>query len=318
MRVTVAVKAFLAHRRVTCVASTLVRYEADLDIWLTWRSARAEQYGPCIQDVTITELRALLAERSATCSAWTVRSLRRTLQGLWNFLAYETDAHGRPVLTDVQQTFFRNNRLPNPRVPTEERPALTPEQLEALLEAAGDGADEESARNRAIMLLLWESGLRVHELAKLTQADVRLAERTAYVIGKGNRPDAVFWGPRASAALRRYLALRRGPRDHGPLFRGVSTRNDGGAVTANLVRLCIKRIAADAGITLPKGSPCHCFRHGFARELRRRGLTRAQVGELLRDRTPAVVDSYLGLDIAPRRQVHRQAFGEMPPRPAAE
>ncbi|HMQ31568.1 MAG TPA: tyrosine-type recombinase/integrase [Chloroflexaceae bacterium] len=291
-----AIRAFVAARRPRCVPGTLRCYRERLGDWLRWRRGR----GPALADVTLAELRAYLAALGTRCRPRTVHNHYRALRALWRWL------DGEGAVGPQQARFFVPGRLSLPPVVERERPAVTRAQVEQLL--AGGDEGEEGARNRAIVLLLWESGLRVGELAALAQADVDLAERQARVIGKGSKEGYVFWGPRAAAALRRYLRVRRGP-IAGPLFRGVSSRNNGGAMTANAVRLMLKRLAAATGVTLPKGAVVHGFRHGCARELRRRGCTREEVRDILRHEDLATTARYLGLDVEAPRSAHRRAFG---------
>jgi site-specific recombinase XerD len=191
-----------------------------------------------------------------------------------------------------------------------EQPALAEDDYDRLLAEAMRNLDpEEAARDEVILRLLWETGLRVHELADLTHEQVNLRARQAVIVGKGGKQAMVFWGPLAASALLRYLAVRRGRAQRGPLLRGASSRNSGGPITTNLVRCLIKRIAKRAGVELPKGSPCHSFRRAFARRARSKGASTAEVGELLRDETPAVVRGYVGLDAGPRQQLYNRVFG---------
>jgi site-specific recombinase XerD len=312
-----AVRAFLAHRRAARrTVETLTLYESQLDRWLAWRAAGG--HGPRLADVDLAELKAFFAHladeappgRGARGSApglaeATLHGYFRTLRALWGWLADEHEGFER------QRAAFRGRRIPLPPIPTRERPAISEESFRALLDAAGDGLTEESARDRAILWLLWDTGARVAELSALLQRDVDLAREQARVIGKGQgggKEGMLFWTPRTARALRAYLSRRRGEL-RGPLLRGVSSRNNGEAVTPNLIRCMVKRLARLAGVALPSGSPCHAFRHAFARRLRRAGLSKAEVGELLRDDTPAVIARYLGLDIEPRRALYRRAHG---------
>jgi site-specific recombinase XerD len=178
-----------------------------------------------------------------------------------------------------------------------------------LAEAQRNPDAEEAARDEAILRLLWESGMRVHELAGLTHEQVNLRQRRATIIGKMDKQALVFWGPQAAAALLRYLAVRRGRVQRGALLRGVSSRNPGGPVTTNLIRALIQRLAERAGVQLPKGSPCHSFRRAFARRARAAGGSVAEVGELLRDETPSVIRTYIGLDAEPKQQLYNRLFG---------
>ena len=100
-----------------------------------------------------------------------------------------------------------------PEVVEPPRPYCDEQTLERLLSACGDGFDEESARNRAIILALYESGMRVGELCKLEDTYVNLRERWAQALGKGKQWRPVFWQPPGACALIRYVLLRRGPRE---------------------------------------------------------------------------------------------------------
>jgi site-specific recombinase XerD len=313
-----AITTYLDHRRRQRRSPDTIRlYQQQLTTWQQWRETH--DHAPILHSISIDELRAFFAYLSETpphrgsrqqhsgLAGRTVRSYYRTLRGFWGWLSFEEDTHGETLLLPRQLRYFHNNRIPLPAIDERERPALTREQLDQLLTAANNGHDEASARDRAILLLLWESGMRIHELAGLTDACIDLDRQQARIIGKGNKQGVVFWGKATRFALEDYLRQRRGD-PGGPLLRGVSWRNNGEALTPNLIRCLIKRLAKHANINLPTGSPCHCFRHGFARELRRRGLSREEVGELLRHDDPATTQIYLGLDEEPLRTAHRRAF----------
>lgn len=315
-----AARLFLDHRRRRRRSpATLELYARQLDDWQRWR--RRHGRGPRLADVDLGELRVFFAyladaapvdrgERRGRrgLAPATVRGYYRTLRVLWRFLEHEEDSRGRPVLRATQRRLFRNDRIPLPEPERREQPAIAQGQYEALLAAAALGDAEEAARDELVLRLLWETGLRVHELAGLRDADLDPRRRTARLVGKGGKEAAVFWGPAAALALRRYLRVRRGPAG-GPLLRGVSSRNNGEAVTPNLLRCLVKRLACRAGVALPVGSPCHAFRRAFARRARAGGATVEEVGQLLRDETPAVIRGYLGLDTGPRRQIYDRVFG---------
>lgn len=297
-----AIVSFLAQRRRRCKPNTLTAYEQRLDDWVRWRHAAG--HNPQLADVTLAELRAYHDQLADRCKPNTVHNHYRSLRALWRWLRWETDDKGHPLLDESQQGFFENGRIDLPPVAVRERPAVTRAQVDALISVCGD--DEEGLRNRAIVLLLWESGVRVFELAELTQHAVDLAEREARIIGKGDKEGAIWWGPGTAVALMRYLRVRRGPLQ-GPLFRGVSSRNNGGAMTPNAVRIMLKRLAKQAGVTLPKGAVVHGFRHGCARDLRRRGCTKEEVRDILRHKDLETTDRYLGLDLESPRNAHRRA-----------
>jgi site-specific recombinase XerD len=310
-------------------------YRRTLGDWLEWRARQG--LAPAVADVRLNDFTAYFdylrrehiphatnprrpAAQKGGVKPNTADSIYRVLRAFWTFLSREDDQEDQPLLTHAQTRYFLNDRVPRPAVPrldsvearranADRNRAMTEEKLAQLLEAAGDGSDEESARNRAILLLLFESGLRVSELASLQDNSLDLAERTAWIVGKGRKAGVVFWGPRTAVALLHYLRLRQGVRGGDqPLFRGCSSRNQGGAVTDNLVRTVIRRLAARAGVSLPLGSPCHCFRRGFAQACRRAGLGREEVQALLRHDDLSTTLRYLGDDEAPLQRSHRRVF----------
>jgi site-specific recombinase XerD len=265
-----------------------------------------------LRAVTLDEVKAFFAslEDDVGLGPASIHGHYRTLRALWNFLRYEEDAAGECVLSATQLRLFYNGRIPLPPIPVREQPAIDAAAYTQLLAEAMRNADaEEAARDEAVLRLLWESGMRVHEIAGLTHEQVDLRLRRAIIVGKGDKQAAVFWGPLAASALTRYLAVRRGRAWRGPLLRGASSRNAGGPVTPNLIRCLVKRLAKRAGVELPKGSPCHAFRRAFARRARDNGASLAEVGDLLRDETPTVIRAYVGLDAGPRQQLYNRLFG---------
>lgn len=288
-----AIGLFLDHRRLGGRAvGTLQLYARQLALWHTWRTVRA--YVDDIAQVDIVELRAFFAylrqehipfgapssprpPRPGRLAESGVAAHWRTLRAFWRFLDAEE------LLLDPQKRFFQ--RIEPPRLKKTPRPACDHTTLDRLLTACGDGTNEESARNRAIVLLLAESGMRIAELCGLTDRQVVLRKRRARLRGKGEKWRTVFWRATGAAALLRYLMLRRGvPYDdisEAPLLRGCSHRNNGAALTPDLVRSLIKRIADDAGVKLPYGAPLHFFRHGFAHDAIAAGADISEVSQLM-------------------------------------
>lgn len=288
------IELFLEHRRQANRAAETIRlYGQQLGLWHSWQAER--DYSDVVTEITIEEFRAFFSylreeyvpyqspnssrppmighrlSESAVAAHW------RTLRAWWHFLELE----GKLLASQVN--FFQ--RIEPPQVPEVPRPAADEVTRDALLVALGDGSTEESARNRAILLLLSESGMRISELCSLTDRQVTLRRRRAKVKAKGGKYRAVFWRPPTASALMHYLQLRRGApyesTSEAPLFRGCSVRNNGGAVTPDTVRSLIKRVAAQAGIELPHGAPLHFFRHGFAHDAIDNGADISEVSQML-------------------------------------
>jgi integrase/recombinase XerC len=128
-------------------------------------------------------------------------------------------------------------------------------------------------RDRAVLELLYATGLRVSELTGLDVEDVDLGERTVRVLGKGRKERIVPYGARAAAALGAWLRVRGDGR--GPLFVGRRGRRLGVRAVFTVVRAR----ARQAGITRRVGP--HTLRHSFATHLLDAGADLRMIQELL-------------------------------------
>lgn len=296
-----AAQLFLNHRRGRRVsAATIRQYGSVLTYWREWLERKG--YPTNLGSITIEHVRGYIlwcVERGLARN--TIETRRRVLRSLWYFL------EGERLLSEEQLLFWRNNRIPSVKGIEEAfRPYATDETIRALLEGIGEGSEEESARNRAIILLLWDSGMRVAELCSLTDMDMDLAARRAAIVGKGGKRAMVFWGPQAGAAMLRYLSVRRGKRGGSlPFFRGCASRNSGGALTPDSIRHMVKKL----GVALPKGASVHFIRHGFAHRSLDRGLDVSQVQQLMRHSSPETTLRYLKERPDKLQALHRKALG---------
>ncbi|MEA4882177.1 MAG: site-specific tyrosine recombinase XerD [Clostridia bacterium] len=145
---------------------------------------------------------------------------------------------------------------------------------------AGDGDQRvQNMRDRAMLELMYASGLRVSELVSLKTSDVDLELGFVRCVGKGNRERIVPVGERASEAIRAYLAVGRreisGAMDDGCLFiTGRGTR-----MTRQAFWKIIKRRAMEAGV--PASITPHTLRHSFATHLLENGADLRSVQEML-------------------------------------
>jgi integrase/recombinase XerC len=145
---------------------------------------------------------------------------------------------------------------------------LPPDESEALLDDGGLGP-----RDRAVLELLYATGLRVSELAGLTLADVDDETRTVRVVGKGRKERIVPFGAKAARALEAHLAIRGTAK--GPLFVGARGR----ALGVRSIYELVRRRARASGITR-RVSP-HTLRHTFATHLLDRGADLRLIQDLL-------------------------------------
>ncbi|PYQ25136.1 MAG: tyrosine recombinase XerC [Acidobacteria bacterium] len=156
------------------------------------------------------------------------------------------------------------------RIPTH----LDEEQVNALLDVPGSG--DTALRARAILELLYATGIRCSELVGLDVPDVDLPARMIRVLGKGRKERVVLFGGRAQAALRAYLPARARAR---PRSEALFVNARGGRLTDRSVRGHVaQRVRA---LALTQRTSPHTHRHSFATHLLARGADLRAIQELL-------------------------------------
>lgn len=169
------------------------------------------------------------------------------------------------------------------------------EQIHRLMSALGRG--NAGARNRAIVVTMWRSGLRVAEVLDLVPRDVDLAAGTVTIRhGKGDRRRVVGIDPEAAAVVEAWLARRTllevAPAR--PLFCVISRPSVGRPVYSSCIREALKDAGDRAGLTAEgvRVHP-HAFRHTFASELAREGVPVNVIKALLGHSSLATTARYL-------------------------
>ncbi len=155
---------------------------------------------------------------------------------------------------------------------------LTEAQVEALL-AAPDTDEPLGLRDRAMLEILYASGLRVSELVGLQLAHVGLNEGVVRIMGKGSKERLVPFGAEAGEWLRRYMLEGRPQILHGQLSDAMFVTSRGAAMTRQMFWKLIKKHALMAGI-YQHLSP-HTLRHAFATHLLNHGADLRVVQMLL-------------------------------------
>jgi len=136
-----------------------------------------------------------------------------------------------------------------PKVARRLLPAVTPEQMQTLMDAA------DNLRDRAIISLLFDSGLRLSEVASIRTSDIDWSSNTLRVVVKGNREAKAVFTDRTASLLREYLSGN----GHTPTLFGVK---------AGAVQDTLRRLSEVVGFQCN----AHAFRRGFACNLHKRGL----------------------------------------------
>jgi site-specific recombinase XerD len=183
-----------------------------------------------------------LARRSPNTAASRYRNLRR----FFNWLLEEGELERSPMVGMREPTV--------PEIPVE---IVTPAEMAALFKAtAGNGFLER--RDHALILMMYDTGLRASELVNLRLGEVDLDQAVAVVLGKGRRPRATPFGKRTTRALDRYLRSRR---QHAHADSEAFWLGQQGPLTMSGLEQLIKRRGRQAGI---EGLHPHRFRHSFA------------------------------------------------------
>lgn len=249
-----AVEGFLAAQAGEVSLSTRAWYRQRLMKFV-------EFAGPIkIEDVTPATLRAYRADLvDRDLSPHSIHGYQRSLRRLFAWLVQEGVVK-RNIARDV----------PLVRLPPQPPKALSDDDMERLL----DRLPSESVRDRAIILLLIDTGCRVGGLTSLTLDSLDLPNNCATVIEKGNRGRRVYFTEMTADAIALYKAGR--PRaDTDILFLS----NSGNPLTTNGIRLLLERVGKRAGV---RGRcNAHSFRHAFARSFLRNGGNLAALGRIL-------------------------------------
>lgn len=167
--------------------------------------------------------------------------------------------------------------LRSPRRPRKLPKFLTGEEIARLL-SAPDPAAAGGLRDRAILELMYSSGVRVRELVGLDDGDLDLANGTIRVRGKGRRERLGIVGTHARTAIRQWLATR--PRSTVPgRSRPLFTNRLGGRLSVRGIARLLEKHLATAGLAR-RASP-HTLRHSFATHLLDAGADIRSVQELL-------------------------------------
>ena len=249
-------------------ANTLAAYRLDLTLYANWLLAH---HGLSLEATQEHHLQAYFAERHGQTKA---TSANRRLTVFKRFFRWAL----RERLTEADPTLRMLAAKQALRVPK----TLGEADVDALL-SAPDVGTELGMRDRAMLELMYASGLRVSELVSLKTLHVSLNEGVLRIMGKGSKERLVPFGEEARQWLERYMTQARpgmlGSRQTEDLFVTTSGPKPGTGMSRVMFWSLVKRYAIEAGITAPL-SP-HTLRHAFATHLLNHGADLRAVQMLL-------------------------------------
>lgn len=184
---------------------------------------------------------------------------------------------------------------------------ITSKELERLMNGP-DNYTLPGLRDKAILELLFSTGLRVSELCSLSIDDVDLSRDEFSVRGKGDKVRVVFLSPGAKKAVQKYLKERKDMSDALFVQYGKNAKNaDDPRLSPRAVQRLIKQYAIKAGITR-KVTP-HVIRHSFATDLLSNGADLRSVQALLGHANIATTQVYTHVTDKHLREVHKKFHG---------
>lgn len=247
-----------------------------------------------IQRLDARTFRGFLASRRRQKAS--SRSLARALSALRSFFRWlesETAVKTRAV-----------HAVTRPKVPHGVPKPLTAPKASALVDG-GMAAEIDwiAARDTAVLLLLYGSGLRISEALGLKAAEAPTTDRDVLrITGKGGKERIVPVLPVTIAAIARYRQLCPYPLDpDGALFRGAK----GGPLSPRLIQLAIAR--ARGALGLPETATPHALRHSFATHLLSAGADLRQIQELLGHASLSTTQAYTAVDAAQLMDIYERA-----------
>lgn len=251
-----------------------------------------ERHCKC-EPLTIREFLAYLYGQNYTKST-TARKLA-TLRSFYKFLIRRGQVSVNPLSTI--RTPKQEKRLPK---------TLDLEQVQKLLDAPGDG-DLLSARDKAMLEVLYSSGIRVSELVELETQDLDLQEGVLRVKGKGRKDRLTPIGSQAIKALQRYFEMRQHDTRCQQSQTGarVFLNKHGESLSTRSVRRKLDKYLVQAGLD-PGISP-HTLRHSFATHLLNNGADLRSVQELLGHQSLSTTQVYTHLTTSRMKEAYDAA-----------
>ena len=288
------IQAFLEALRNRAVSEhTLTSYESDLRDFESFVKLRKTAF-ELIDHIFIRDFLGHLYERDLQKTS--VARKLACLRTFFKFLVREGRLKTNPA-----------ELISSPRLP-KKLPSHLPEDEAAAVVEMPQGSSLKDLRDRAVLELLYASGLRVRELAGLNDENLDLSQQLVRVFGKGRKQRIVPFGEFAAKALTAYLTERdrlglSHPEDDGqtPVFVSIRGRR--------LNARDVQRLVEKTRLRLPSGRrlTAHTLRHSFATHLLERGADLRAIQELLGHSSLATTQKYTHVSLEHLRAEYDKA-----------
>jgi integrase/recombinase XerD len=277
---------FIVERRSRGLARrTVTYYESELRLFCEFLDGQGVEM---LEDVTTEVVRQYLLVLGNTRNPGGIHAAFRAIRAffLWYEDEFEPENWKNPV-----------RKVRGPKVPKNPLEGVHVDTIRAMIEHCGT---ETARRDRLILRVLYDTGVRANELLALNVEDIDLVTGSVKVrMGKGKKDRTVFLGAKSRKELRAFLKERQEP------FGALFTTDDGEdrLQYGGLVRM-IQRRAKDAKVPAPG---VHDFRRAFAVTMLRNGCDLARLAELMGHSSLEVLRRYLHLVTEDLREIHALA-----------
>jgi site-specific recombinase XerD len=295
------IKDFLEYLSVekNCSKLTIRDYSHYLDTFAEWFTTNFSGKSLSSLDLgTVRKFRVYLANRTDKKGL----TLKRVTQ---NYYVIALRSFLRFLIKNEYKT-LEPSKIDLPKTESRSLKFLEKDHITRLVTVI-DTSKEEGLRDRAILELLFSTGLRVSELVKLNKNQMNFERREFGVIGKGGRGRIVFLSDRAATWLQYYLDKRKDT--YKPLFiryaGAISEENEGEKMrlTARSIERIVKKYVRIAKI--PVDATVHTLRHSFATDLLTNGADLRSVQEMLGHKNIATTQIYTHITNKQLREVHK-------------
>ena len=282
------IDSFLSHLEVVRHLSphTISSYRRDLDSFFTFLKEKHESW----EEVQDHHIRGFVAqERRRGLSA---RSIQRALSSIRSFFNYLLDE-------EVVETNPAAN-ISSPKSAQLLPKALDTDLVKRLLDFKPQGDIE--IRDKAMVELLYSSGLRLSELCGLNMESISIKERSCRVVGKGNKTRDLPVGEKAIQSLRDWLLVRNNISSD--TNKALFLNKNGKRISTRSVQLRLERLSKKRG--LPMVNP-HMLRHSFASHILESSGDLRAVQEMLGHSDIGTTQIYTKLDFQHLSKVYDDA-----------
>lgn len=284
------IDAFIKERTAQNLAKgTITFYRNKLKVFENYLDSQEIKF---ISQITPNVIRDfLLLQEEGGHTAGGVHAFFRTVKTFLKWYWEETEQTERNPIVRVKA----------PKVPIEPIQGVTREDFEALVDACPKNTFY-GERDRTILNVLLDTGVRASELCNINLDDINLADSSMLIRqGKGKKPRFVFYGKKTRKQLRKWLSFRG--MDGSSLF----TNKEGDRIAYTTLREIMRRLSRKADIKEPS---LHGFRRTFCLECLRKGMSEITIARLMGHTTTQLIGRYAKQTSADLQQAYKSPIDD--------